>query len=274
GETVVGVSTPVAFLRDPGAHAQRVVFNQVARNAAELPLGGFSKLTPSAAVLVDLQVPAGHVLRAWADDLQDSYSAFDFADEMARTNDVALPLSPRLYEGFAALDRLRSRCPRKGRDLLEKVAHCHGAALGRVVPGDHFGLAVDAPGSQTARHATRKSPARAREGYADAGLKVRSGREVMDAAEATVIGAELLGHGLLVGASRAGGLALEVDQQRSPRGVFELRGAACNECALSAVLLPLMASDLPAGAFDPAVLLIEYFDVLELCYGEEARLAG
>ena len=35
--------------------------------------------------------------------------------------------------------------------------------------------------------------------------------------------------------------------------MFELSGAACNECALFAVLLPLMASDLSAG-WGPHVL--------------------
>ncbi|CAK0838228.1 unnamed protein product, partial [Prorocentrum cordatum] len=414
------------------ANTQRVVFSRIARNAAELPLGGFSRLTPSAAMLVDLGVPAGHVLRVWADDLQDFHPAFDCTYEMARTNDVALPLPTRLYEGFAALDRLRKRCRREGRDLPETVVPCHGglimggpsapdwareshmrllaqagsspperrllnrhlapdgAAWERVVLGDHFGLAVDAPGSRAARRAIEDSFARAREGRAGAGLKVSASKEVKDAAEATVIGAELLGHDRLVGASRTRRLALawmglslargrhsttlglqrflgmgllaalfrrpslsllhhcykEVDAGRDPHEVFGLSGAACTECALFAVLPPLMTADLSAGwgphalasdashlagasvktpaqapvaralwrqreqrgartwlrppgwaalanpeggdvlqdlgedaapspgVVDPSASLIEYFDVLELCCGEEARLMG
>ncbi|CAK0890054.1 unnamed protein product, partial [Prorocentrum cordatum] len=250
------------------ANTQRVVFNRIARNSAELPLGGFSRLAPSAAVLVDLEVPAGFVLRVWADDLQDFYPAFDCTYDMACTNDVALPLPTRLYEGFAG-----------------------------VVLDDHFGLAVDAPGSREARRAIEESFARAREGYAKAGLRVSAGKEVKDAAEATVIGAELLGHDRLVGASRTRRLALawmglsmargrrsitlglqrflgmglfaalfrrptlsllhhcykEVDVGRDPHEVFDLSSAACNECALFAVLLPLMATDLSAG-WGPRVL--------------------
>ncbi|CAK0813826.1 unnamed protein product, partial [Prorocentrum cordatum] len=414
------------------ASTQRVVFNRIARNSSELPLGGFSRLTPSAAVLVDLEVPAGSVLRVWADDLQDFYPAFDCTYDMACTNDVALPLPTRLYEGFAALGRLRKRCRREGRELPEKVVPCHGglimgglnapdwacephmrllaqagsfpperrvlnrhlapegSAWEGVVLGDHFGLAVDDPGSREARRAIEESFARAREGYAKAGLRVSAGKEVKDAAEATVIGAELLGHDRLVGASRARRLALawmglsmargrrsttlglqrflgmglfaalfrrptlsllhhcykEVDVDRNPHDVFDLSSAACNECALFAVLAPLMATDLsagwgpqvlasdashlagasvktpasaptarafwrqreqrgartwlhpsgwaamanpedgavlqdleedaapPPGIVDPTASLIEYFDVLELCCGEEARLMG
>ncbi|CAK0827752.1 unnamed protein product, partial [Prorocentrum cordatum] len=284
-------------------------------------------------------VPAGHVLRVWADDIQDFYPAFDCTYEMARTNDVALPLPTRLYEGFAALDRSRKRCHREGRDLPETVVPCYGglimgglnapdwareshvrlfaqagsfpperrllnrhlapegAAWEGVVLGDRFGPAVDAPGSRAARRAIEYSFARAREGYADAGLKVSASKEVKDAAEATVIGAELLGHDRLVGASRARRLALawmglslargrhstalglqrflgmglfaalfrrptlsllhhcykEVDAGRDPHVVFGLSGAACNECALFAVLLPLMTTDLSAG-WGPHVL--------------------
>ncbi|CAK0817411.1 unnamed protein product, partial [Prorocentrum cordatum] len=402
------------------ANTQRVVFNRIARNSAELPLGGFSRLTPSAAALVDLEVPAGFVLRVWADDLQDFYPAFDCAYDMACTNDVAPPLPTRLYDGFAALDRLRRRCRREGRELPEKVVPCHGglimgglnapdwaceshmrllahagsfpperrvlnrhlapegSAWEGVVLGDHFGLAVDAPGSREARRAIEESFARAREGYAKAGLRVSAGKEVKDAAEATVIRAELLGHDRLVGASRTRRLALawmglsmargrrsttlglqrffgmglfaalfrrptlslhycykEVDVGRDPHEVFDLSSAACNECALFAVRLPLMATDLSAGwgphvlasdashlagasvktrqreqrgartwlypsgwaalanpedgavlqdmeedaaplpgVVDPTASLIEYFDVLELCCGEEARLVG
>eukprot|EP00959_Pyramimonas_sp_CCMP1952_P159851 3343391-Pyramimonas_sp.AAC.1 len=47
-----------------------------------------------------------------------------------------------------------------------------------VVLGDHFGLAVDAPGSRAARRAIEESFARAREGYADAALKVSASKEV------------------------------------------------------------------------------------------------
>ncbi|CAK0850516.1 unnamed protein product [Prorocentrum cordatum] len=414
------------------ANTQRVVFNRIARNSAELPLGGFSRLTPGAATLVGLEVPAGFVLRVWADDLQDFYPAYDCTYDMACTNDAALHLPTRLYEGFAALGRLRRRCRREGRELPEKVVPCHGGlimgglsapdwaceshmrllahagsfpperrVLNRhlapegsvweaVVLGDHFGLAVDAPGSREARRAIEEPFARAREGYAKAGLRVSAGKEVKDAAEATVIGAELLGHDRLVGASRTRRLALawmglsmargrrsttlglqrflgmglfaalfrrptlsllhycykEVDVGRDPHEVFDLSSAACNECALFAVLLPLMATDLSAGwgphvlasdashlagasvktpasvpsarAFwrqreqrgartwldpsgwaalanpedgavlqdlgedaaplpdvvDPTASLIEYFDVLELCCGEEARLMG
>ncbi|CAK0886346.1 unnamed protein product, partial [Prorocentrum cordatum] len=414
------------------ANTQRVVFNRIARNSAELPLGGFSRLTPSAAMLVDLEVPAGFVLRVWADDLQDFYPAFDCTHDMACTNDVAPPLPTRPYEGFAALGRLRGRCRREGRELPEKVVPCHsglimgglnapdwaceshmrllahagsfpperrvlnrhlapeGSAWEGVVLDDHFGLAVDAPGSREARRAIEEPFARAREGYAKAGLRVSAGKEVADAAEATVIGAELLGHDRLVGASHTRSLALawmglsmargrrsttlglqkflgmglfaalfrrptlspphhcykEVDVGRDPHEVFDLSSAACNECALFAVLLPLMATDLsagwgphvlasdashlagasvktpasaptarafwrqreqrgtrtwlcpsgwaalanpedgavlqdleedaapPPGVVDPTASLIEYFDVLELCCGEEARLMG
>ncbi|CAK0886367.1 unnamed protein product [Prorocentrum cordatum] len=392
------------------ANTQMVVFNRTARNSAELPLGGFSRLTPSAATLVDLEVPAGSVLRVWADDLQDFYPAFDCTYDMARTDDVAPPLPTRLYEGFAALGRLRRRCRREGRELPEKVVPCHGglimgglsapdwaceshmrllahagsfpserrvlnrhlapegSAWGGVVLGDHFGPA----------------------GYAKAGLRVSAGKEVKDAAEATVIGAELLGHDRLVGASRARRLALawmglsmargrrsttlglqrflgmglfaalfrrptlsllhycykEVDVGRDPHEVFDQSSATCNASALFAVLLPLMATDLsagwgphvlasdashlagasaktpasaptarafwrqreqrgartwlypsgwaalanpedgavlqdqeedaapPPGAVDPTASLIEYFDMLELCCGGEARLMG
>ncbi|CAK0888298.1 unnamed protein product, partial [Prorocentrum cordatum] len=261
------------------SNTQRVVFNRIARNAAELPLCGFSKLTPSAAVLVDLEVPACHVLRAWTDDLQ-------------------------ALRGFAALDRLWSRCRREARELPEKSGGCStaatppmGAAWGGVVLGDHFGLAVDAPGSRAARRAIEQSFARAREAHADAGLKVSASKEVKGAAEATVIGAELLGHDQLVGASRTRRLALawvglslargqrstalglqrflgmglsaalfrrptlsllhhcykEVDAGCDPREVIELSGAACNESALFAVLLPLMTAALSAG-WGPRVL--------------------
>ncbi|CAK0900373.1 unnamed protein product, partial [Prorocentrum cordatum] len=280
------------------ASTQRVVFNRIARNSSELPLGGFSRLTPSAAMLVDLEVPAGSVLRVWADDLQDFYPAFDCTYDMACTNDVALPLPTRLYEGFAALGPLRKRCRREGRELPEKVVPCHGglimgglnapdwareshmrllaqagsfppqrrvlnrhlapegSAWEGVVLDDHFGLAVDAPGSREARRAIEESFARAREGYAKAGRRVSAGKEVKDAAEATVIGAELLGHDRLVGASRTRRLALrglEVDVDRNPHEVFDLSSAACNERALFAVLLPLMATGLSAG-WGPHVL--------------------
>ncbi|CAK0802386.1 unnamed protein product, partial [Prorocentrum cordatum] len=371
------------------AHAQRVVFNRIARNSAELPLGGFSRLTPSAATLVDLE----------------GFAALGRLRRRCRRGGRELPEKVVPCHGGLIVGGLNApdwACESHMRLLAHagsfpperRVLNRHlapeGSAWEGVVLDDHFGLAVDAPGSREARRAIEESFARAREGYAEAGLRVSAGKEVKDAAEATVIGAELLGHDRLVGASRTRRLALawmglsmarcrrsttlglqrflgmglfaalfrrptlsllhyrykEVDVGRDPHEVFDLSSATCNECALFAVLLPLMATDLsagwgphvlasdalhlarasvktpasapiarafwrqreqrgartwlypsgwaalahpedgavlqdleedavpPPGAVDPTASLIEYFDVLELCCGEEARLMG
>eukprot|EP00959_Pyramimonas_sp_CCMP1952_P079835 1669307-Pyramimonas_sp.AAC.1 len=63
------------------------------------------------------------------------------------------------------------------RRVLNRHLAPEGAAWEGVVLGDHFGPAVDAPGSRAARRAIEGPFARAREGYADAGLVVSASKE-------------------------------------------------------------------------------------------------
>ena len=115
----------------------RIVFNRIPRNAREQHLSGYSRFTPAGHDFVEVEVPPGHEVKLYSDDLSDAFPSFRATRARAVTNALAWTAPVEEFNGFRALEHLRRDCLRRGVSMPTRVRPCHkGLVIGDLSAAD------------------------------------------------------------------------------------------------------------------------------------------